>query len=125
MNSNPTRFFATGAFFVLCGMLWGIQMSASQDHTFAPAHAHLNLIGFVLMSIFGTYYALTPRAAQTKLASAHFGLHVLAVLILVPGIVQAIAEKGDALAKIGSVLTVLSMVMFLYAILRNGVGEKA
>ena len=48
MRSIPTWFFATGAVFALAGMVWGIQMSASHDHTLSPAHGHLNLIGFVM-----------------------------------------------------------------------------
>ena len=66
MKSIPTWFFATAAIFALCGMVWGIQMSATHDHTLSPAHGHLNLIGFVSMSVFGTYYALTPSAAASR-----------------------------------------------------------
>ena len=42
-------------------------MGATEDFTLAPAHAHLNLIGWVTMALYGTFYALAPRAPQ-KLA---------------------------------------------------------
>lgn len=42
MTRLPTVFFATGAIFALLGMLWGIQMSASHDHTLSSAHGHFN-----------------------------------------------------------------------------------
>lgn len=122
MKSIATWFFSTGALFALCGMIWGIQMSATQNHTLSPAHGHLNLIGFVVMSIFGTYYALTPRAATQRIAVFHYALVVATVLVLTPGIVLAITGQGEILAKLGSVLGVLSMALFGFVVLRNGVG---
>lgn len=125
MRNIPTLFFATSALFASLGMVWGIQMSATHDHTLSPAHGHLNLIGFVVMAVFGTYYALTPRAASSKTAMGHFVLTLAAVVVLVPGIVLAITEQGELLAKLGSVLSLLSMVLFLVVVLRHGVGHQA
>ena len=125
MNRIATLFFATGAIFALIGMAWGIQMSATQDHTLAPAHAHLNLIGFVAMSIYGAYYAFTPAAAAGRLAAVHYGLTTIAVIVMVPGIVMAIRETGETAAKLGSVLAIASMALFVFTVLRNGVGRTA
>ncbi|OSQ52564.1 hypothetical protein [Marivita geojedonensis] len=122
MKSIPTAFFATGAVFALIGMAWGIQMSATHDHTLSPAHGHLNLIGFVAMSVFGAFYALSPGAAGSGLAKVHYGLTLLAVVVMVPGIAFAITEQGEALAKAGSLLALLSMALFCFIVLRNGVG---
>lgn len=125
MRNLPTLFFATAVLFALCGMAWGIQMSISDDHLMAPAHAHLNLIGFVLMSVFGTFYALSPAAAASPIARVHFGLVVATVVIMVPGIYLAISEQGETLAKIGSLLAVASMVVFGWVVVRFGVGAGA
>lgn len=125
MTKLPTLFFVTAVIFALLGMFWGIQMSASHDHTLSPAHGHLNLIGFVAMSVFGSYYALTPRAASNRLATVHYGVTTATVLVLTPGIVLAITGHGETIAKIGSVLAVLSMAIFAYVVLRHGVGDAA
>ncbi len=125
MKSIPTWFFATGVLFALAGMIWGIQMSASHDHTLSPAHGHLNLIGFVAMSVFGTYYALTPSAAQSRLAPIHYAITTATVIILVPGIALAITNQGETLAQLGSVLALGSMAWFGYVVLRFGVGHDA
>jgi len=125
MSNLPKTFFATAAIFALLGMMWGIQMSATHDHTLSPAHGHLNLIGFVAMSVFGTYYALTPNACQGRLATIHYGLTTTSVLVLIPGIVLAITEQGEVLAKIGSIFAVLSMALFVFVVLRKGVGRAA
>ncbi|MBD3662587.1 hypothetical protein [Sulfitobacter aestuariivivens] len=122
MKEIPTRFLALAAVAALFGMIWGIQMSASHDYTLSPAHGHLNLIGFVTMSIFGTYYALTPRAADRPLAKLHFWIATAAVVLLAPGIVIAITDRGELLAQIGSLLAILSMALFAFTIVRYGVG---
>lgn len=119
MKAIPRLYFATAALFALIGMAWGIHMSATTDHTFAPAHGHLNLIGFVMMAVFGAYYALAPKAAASRLALIHYGLSVLTVIVLVPGIVFAINAEGEIMAKAGSVLAVLTMLVFLATVLRN------
>ncbi len=119
MKNLPNMFFAAGAIFALIGMAWGIQMSAAHDHSLSPAHGHLNLIGFVAMSVFGAFYALFPAAAASRIAVLHFWTSIAAVVVIVPGIVMAINEDGEDLAKIGSVLAILSMGMFTFVVLRN------
>lgn len=121
MKHAATRFFITGAIFALLGMVWGIQMSATHDHTLSPAHGHLNLIGFVAMAVFGTFYALSPTAAASRLAGIHYLLTVASVLVLIPGIALAISGSGETLAKIGSVLALASMALFIFVVYRHGV----
>ncbi|WP_420569144.1 hypothetical protein [Thalassovita sp.] len=104
---------------VVLGMAWGIQMSASQNHDLSPAHAHLNLIGWVTMAIFAVYYHLVPAAAQGLLAKLHLAVAAAGLIIIVPGIVMALTQQGEALAKIGSMLTLLSMVMFLAVVVTS------
>ncbi|WP_245415140.1 hypothetical protein [Hoeflea marina] len=112
-------FVATSVLFVTVGMIWGIVMSASGDHTLAPAHAHLNLLGWVTMALFGIYYHLVPVAAGRMLAKIHYAVATLGVIIIVPGIVMAMQQNGEALAKAGSLLTVASMLIFLFTVIRD------
>jgi hypothetical protein len=51
-------------------------MAASHDHSMFPAHAHINLLGWVTMSIFAVFYRLWPAAAASKLAKVHFWIYV-------------------------------------------------
>jgi hypothetical protein len=48
---------------LLIGLLWGIEMGVRQDFAMMPAHAHLNLVGGVLLFVFGLYYSLSPAPA--------------------------------------------------------------
>ena len=107
---------------VLCatgGMVWGLIMAASGDHTLLSAHAHLNLVGWVSFAIFGVFYKLVPKASEGMLAMVHFGLSAIAIVIFVPGIAMAVSGQGETLAKIGSVLVILTMLMFVYMVIRH------
>ncbi|MEO9576526.1 MAG: hypothetical protein ABJ263_19720 [Tateyamaria sp.] len=99
-------------------------MSATHDHTLSPAHGHLNLLGFVAMAVYGAYFAVSPEAGQSRLARFHYALAVLSVLVLVPGIVSAITGSGETLAKVGSVLSFLSMALFGLVVLKFRVGGQ-
>lgn len=121
MRGTAFLFMATAALFVTIGMAWGIQMSASGNHMLAGAHAHLNLVGWVTMGLFGLYYHLVPAAGERMLAKIHYAIATLGVVTIVPGIVMAITQQGETLAKIGSVLTILSMLIFLYTVLTTRV----
>ena len=100
-------------------MIGGIAMSISGDHSLAPAHAHLNLVGWVTMALFGIYYHLVPASAKTDLAKIHFGVATAGLILLVPGIILAITERGELLAKMSSILTLLSMAIFVYTVFKN------
>lgn len=119
MRGVAFLFFTTGVVCVSLGMMWGIHMAISGDHLLAPAHAHLNLVGWVTMALFGVYYHLVPSAAQSGLAKLHYLLALAGVVCMVPGIVLAVAEKGEAMAAIGSILTLASMLVFLLTVVRN------
>ena len=125
MRNIGFYFFSVAALCVTAGMLWGIQMSMSGDHSLAGAHAHLNLVGWVTMGLFGIYYAVTPQAAESQLAKVHFAVALAGVGLMVPGIVMAIRESGEAVVAAGSMLTALSMLIFLYTVARNGIGAPS
>lgn len=119
MKGIAFAFFLTAAICVTLGMLWGIQKSATDDHTLGGAHAHLNLVGWVTMGLFGLYYTAVPAAAEKMLAKIHYALALLGVVLMVPGIVLAITEKGPTFAIIGSFLTLASMLVFVFTVLTN------
>lgn len=69
-------FFRLAVCWLLAGITLGLVMAASHDHSAFPAHAHMNLLGWVSMSIFAVFYRLFPAAAASKLAKVHFWVYV-------------------------------------------------
>jgi hypothetical protein len=86
-------FFAVAPVYVLIGMGFGIFMGASMNFTLAPAHAHLNLIGWVTMALYGTFYGLAREASQ-KLAWTVFWLNNAAATIMFPSLAMVLTQ-GD------------------------------
>lgn len=124
MRGIGLLFFASGVVYVILGMLWGIHMGMAQDFTLAPAHAHLNLVGFVTMALAGLFYHLTPRAAGSPLARVHYVLATLGVWMMVPGIVRVLTGAGEGLAIAGSLATLAGMLVFLLNVVLNAVLAK-
>jgi cbb3-type cytochrome oxidase subunit 1 len=119
MRGVALWFFASAVIYVTLGMVFGIWMSASHDHQLSAAHGHLNLIGWVTMALFGVYYHLVPSAAESRLATLHFIVATVGVWLIVPGIALAIRQTTELLAVLGSFVTLASMLMFLFIVLRN------
>jgi len=119
MRGVALWFFTSAVVYVTLGMVFGIWMSASHDHGLAPAHAHLNLVGWVTMALFGLYYHLVPAAAESRLAVLHFAVATIGVWLMIPGIVLAIRGTTELPAVLGSFATLGSMLIFLVVVLRN------
>ena len=109
------------AIILLIGMLAGIAMGIEQDFVLAPAHAHLNLVGGVLLFLFGLYYRLVPAAGTTTLAKVQGWLHMVGA-ILFPAGVAVVLLKGPSfeIAPIaGSLIMVAAMALFVVIVFRT------
>ena len=60
--------FLTAVVVALVGMAWGLHMAISQDHSTLTAHAHLNLLGWVSLFLFGVFYRLHPVLDGARIA---------------------------------------------------------
>ena len=112
MGTIDRSFMISGIILGILGMAFGIHMGISQDFTLAAAHAHVNLVGFVSLTLFGLAY----RAGIAKvdgLATLHFWIALVGAVLFPIGIVVAIIREQPALAILGSLLVLLSMVLFL------------
>jgi hypothetical protein len=111
----------TSVVILLVGMLAGITMGIAQNFTLAPAHAHLNLVGGVLLFLFGLYYRLVPAAGTSTLAKVQGWLHMIRA-ILFPAGVAVVLLKGPSfeVAPIaGSLIVVTAMGLFGVLVFRS------
>ena len=112
MKNLPYWFLSVAVLQALVGMGVGIVMGISGDFTLGPAHAHNNLLGWVSMAIFGLYYALVPEVAAKRPAMVHFWLALAANIVFPIGIGLVVTGKGQVVSIVGSLLEVLSMLLF-------------
>ena len=115
MPRVSAAFFAAASVCLLLGMSWGIQMGATENFTMMPAHAHLNLLGWVTMALYGTFYALTPNTLSPRLAWINFALSLLGVVLMIPFLALFLpSHDTDYLPGMlaGEVATVSSLLVF-------------
>ena len=74
--------FQAAVLAALAGMVWGIVMAASGDHSAMPAHAHLNLLGWVSLFLFGIFYHLHPGLDRSRTAITQVSVWIAATVIL-------------------------------------------
>ena len=111
----------TGAVILLVGMLAGIAMGIQQNFVLAPAHAHLNLVGGVLLFLFGLYYRLVPAAGTSTLAKVQGWLHMIGAILFPVG-VAVVLLKGPAFEAApiaGSLIVVAAMALFVVIVFRS------
>ena len=113
--------FRAAVLIVLAGMIWGMVMGISQDHSTMPAHAHLNLLGWVSLFLFGVYYHLHPELDLNPLARVQVWIWIVATIILAVGValVHSGRPAGDPIAAGSSIVVFADMVLFGWLVFRT------
>lgn len=112
--------FRLAVLFVIAGMAMGIGMAASQNHAIMPAHAHLNLLGWVSLFLFGIYYERRPvlntsRAALIQVLLWSIGTAVMTIAVAA----IHLGYDADPIAAISSIIVLVAMLMFAYFVFRS------
>ena len=110
---------------LVLGMLAGIVMGIKQDFALEAAHAHLNLVGGVMLFLFGLYYRLFPAAGQSALANIQGWLHIIGGIVFPLGVAIVIL-KGDsyiALPIVGSLIVIVATALFAVIVFRTSASK--
>jgi hypothetical protein len=110
---------------ILIGLALGIAMGVAQDFRLMPAHAHLNLLGYVGLFLAGLYYNAVPEAASTRLATAQAWISVIGAIVFPIGIgLVVVAGEGFVPVAIGgSLIVFVGMALFAWIVFRHGFGK--
>jgi cbb3-type cytochrome oxidase subunit 1 len=103
------------------GVALGLAMAAYPVWAvYRPAHAHMNVVGFITMMIFGVGYQLLPRLFghglwSRKLAIAHWWLANGGLAVMVAGFMLAphIGTRSAPVTSVGGVLFVAGAACFV------------
>ena len=120
MPRISTAFFATAVLYALAGMVLGMVMGASGDHSMRPLHAHINLLGWATLGLMGAFYGVAGERAPRRLAWTVFAVANLGNLLLLGMLSQIVQGKPPVLPVLiaGEVLVVLGMALFGVSVLR-------
>jgi hypothetical protein len=106
----------------LIGILLGIVMGIRQDFTLMPAHAHLNLLGFVTLFMSALYYRVVPGAAASRLAWYQAVVSVAGAVVFPIGIASVLLgghDRFEAVVVAGALTVLLGMVLFAVIVFRT------
>ncbi len=117
----PALMMCTSAILLTFGMVGGIAMGIQHDFQLGPAHAHLNLIGGVLLFLFGLYYKVVPKAAAMMLARIQGWVHIVGSVVFPLGIaLEATGNHSLGFVVVAGSLAVLAaMILFLVIVART------
>jgi hypothetical protein len=110
----------TSVILLSAGMIAGIVMGIEHSFILAPAHAHLNLVGGVLLFLFGLYYTVVPKAAEMSLAKVQAWLHIVGAIIFPIGIALTIGVSTslEPVAIIGSFVVLVAILLFAAIVIK-------
>ncbi|MDP6829685.1 MAG: hypothetical protein QF512_01845 [Alphaproteobacteria bacterium] len=113
--------FRLAVLYALFGMVMGEAMAMSGDHGQMPVHAHINVLGWVSLALFGVFYKLWPAAAVGRLPLAQFVLFNIGIIVqaVSVSIILSGNEAAGPFAGIGSAFLIISMALFAYLVYRH------
>lgn len=124
-------FLRLSVLFVVLGVSLGYYMGATHDFTVSPVHAHINLLGWVSMFLYGLFYRAFPEAGQGWLPKAHLTLAATGLPVMMIGLTIALLQITSLLALsqvlliAGPTLVVLGMVVWAVIVFRATGGKAA
>jgi len=121
MSRWPNAFFMAASLYILVGVNWGLYMSITHEFTTAPAHAHLNLLGWVSMAIMGGFYALLGKETPAWLVKTNFALMNVGVICMITGLFLFFTQKATVeqllpLISVGELSIIAGFVSFAAAV---------
>jgi len=112
----------------LIGIVLGIVMGIRQDFVLMPAHAHLNLLGFVTMFLSALYYRVVPEAGASGLARYQAIVSVAGAVVFPIGIACVLLGGHDRFEPVvvaGALTVLLGMALFAVIVFRTCGQERA
>jgi NADH:ubiquinone oxidoreductase subunit 3 (subunit A) len=124
MPNIARMYFITAVCFLIAGILVGLKMSIAHDYAAVGAHAHINLLGWVTMALFGTFHALNPRGAATRLAKIQYYVYTLGVLVMTPALYFLLTGNPslEPIVAVSSLVVFAGVLMFAAIIFRTRAG---
>ena len=113
MNRLDLKFLLLAAIMLTAGVTLGVVMGIRHDFSLAPVHAHVNLVGWTSLALFGIVYKLYPEMARSRLAALHFILAAPAAVMFPAGIALAMLYDQPLVAIVAALLWLAGTILFL------------
>lgn len=107
-----TLFLRFGVLVALAGVGMGIAMGASGDFRLSSVHAHLNLLGWVSMMIYGLFYRQHPACAEGYLPLFHATCATVGLIVFTGALALKLVGPADLAHAAGLGLMLGPMLIF-------------
>lgn len=129
MPRVSTAFFAAASLFLLTGMGMGIYMGVNQDFSLTPVHAHVNLLGWATLGIYGAFYGLAKQGYSLRLAWAQVVLSTAGAVMMPLGLALNIVIDENpayhAITDVGVIVALVGLLIFVLCVFRVLLGQSA
>ena len=119
MRNVDSKLVLVGFIYFLLAMIQGQFMAFTADYSYFPMHAHMGLVGGVLMILYGLIYRAFPAMQQDALVKKHFWLANIGSPIFFAGIGVSIAGGTRNVGHTGSIIVILALIIFALMIFRT------
>ena len=120
MNHNPRSrtWFRLAALYFAIGVMLGVAMGASGDHSLFAVHAHVNLLGWVSMALFGIISTAHPSITEGRAAAAQFWMYNIGVPVMLGALTLRLKGVAAIEPLIGaaSILVGCSVLLFVWLV---------
>jgi hypothetical protein len=129
MRNTDRIFILSGAFCAVVGLSIGLWMVAVNDYSYRPIHAHINVLGWVTLAIYGIVYRIYPAMKASRLAFIHLLCSVSGVIFMILGwlmFLENILVGSMTLVVIfrgGASLAIAGVVLFMINLWLNGIDD--
>src|SRR5215831_11560620 len=115
-NDRSRAWLRLAVVYFVIAVALGIVMGASGDHTLLAVHAHLNLLGWVTMALFGLIGLAYPAITEGSLATWQFWLHNTGVPVMLAALAARLkgVEAVEPVVGIASVVIGVSVALFAW-----------
>ena len=128
MNKHTKRFIISSLIYFLAGCSLGVISVAVPEMVaiFRPAHAHLNLLGWVSMMIIGVSYFVIPVfIGKNPYSEKALTLHLITANIGIIGMVFCFISMNYALLPLFALIEAFSAFLFLFNIISTAIKGEA
>ncbi len=119
MKNIDFWFITMAIIYAVLGMALGLIMGIIQDISHTPVHAHINLVGWASMALFGLIYRAYPDLAASPLARLHFIAMTIGTPIMLAGIPLSHAGVTNVPVVAGSIAVFTATIVFLVNFVKN------
>lgn len=121
MEQRALAWLKTAVVYFVIGVGLGLHMGATHDHTLAPVHAHINLLGWASMALIGFFVLHFGSRLNAKLERVQFWLHQVgaAVMLIALAVLMTGRTAVEPVVGLSSLVVGVSVLLFAINVFRS------